>query len=103
VREHDVGDLGQHSELGRRQQVNNMLADGTDMFRRGVDDPSGRLEAGARQMAGVKLRGVDDLDVRRVVHSLAPSGQVAREDGLTEHPARHQWCDHACCVTCGSG
>jgi hypothetical protein len=27
-----------------------------------IDDPSGRLEAGAQQMAGVKLRSVDDLD-----------------------------------------
>jgi hypothetical protein len=29
-----------------------------------IDDPSGRLEAGARQMAGVKLRSVDDLDAK---------------------------------------
>ena len=27
-----------------------------------IDDPSGRLEAGARGMANVKLRGTDDLD-----------------------------------------
>ncbi|MQY04898.1 DUF1801 domain-containing protein [Actinomadura macrotermitis] len=27
-----------------------------------VDDPSGRLEAGARRMASVRLRGLDDID-----------------------------------------
>ncbi|MFC4002856.1 DUF1801 domain-containing protein [Prauserella oleivorans] len=27
-----------------------------------VPDPSGRLEPGAREMAGVKLRGADDVD-----------------------------------------
>jgi hypothetical protein len=78
VREHDVGDLGQHSDLGRRQQVDNMLADGTDMFRRGVDDPSGRLEAGARQMAGVKLRSVDDLDAELFTHWLRQARSLER-------------------------
>jgi hypothetical protein len=132
VCEHDVGDLGQHRQLFHRQQVDNMLADGTDIpkfatveeyfaslpetlrpiaerllpivdgelpgagawhghatwslgeapdkspvrlvkgypsyltfsFWKGeaIDDPSGRLEAGAQQMAGLALRSVDDLD-----------------------------------------
>ncbi|HEY0696098.1 MAG TPA: hypothetical protein VGD71_44530 [Kribbella sp.] len=55
------------SEISRQlfhlQQGDNMFADGSDISVRSIDDPSGRLEAsGAQQMAGVRLRSVDDLD-----------------------------------------
>jgi hypothetical protein len=44
-----------------------------------IDDPSGRLEAtGAQQMAGVKLRSVDDLDAELFTRWLRQAGALER-------------------------
>ena len=43
-----------------------------------IDDPSGRLEAGAQQMAGVKLRSVDDFDAELFTRWLRQARSLER-------------------------
>ena len=43
-----------------------------------IEDPSGRLESGARTMAHVKLRGVDDVDAELFADWLRQAGERER-------------------------
>jgi hypothetical protein len=45
----------------------------------GVTDPSGRLEAGAREMASVKLRALDDVDAALFTDWLLQARALAAE------------------------
>lgn len=44
-----------------------------------IDDPSGRLESGSREMASVKLRSVDEID-RAVFAAWLAQAQALEQD-----------------------